>query len=254
MSESRDGGQERDLFVSWRDPVGSIHPVGRLVRRVGAEGEFYRFAYLKMAELLDAFEALPGLPDLHRRYESTRLFPVFANRVMPRTRPDHDALASRVNLGGDADPFEVLARSGGRRLTDRIEVFAPPERTSEGESNALFLVRGIRHVTGAEEAVAGLAVGDRLVMADQPDNEFNARAILVRVSDGRQIGWIPNYLVEHVHELRQLNAEEPIVTVEHVNDRNVAAHLRLLCRLRAPWPDGYIPFADAAFQPLADLT
>jgi len=253
MTDQPDQGQERRLFVSWRDPVGSIHPIGCLVRRVGPDGEAYRFSYLKTAEQLDDFEPLPGLPDLHHRYESDRLFPVFANRVMPRTRPDFDLLASRVDLGRDADPFEVLARSGGRRVTDRIEVFAPPERTPAGESTALFLVRGIRHVDGAADAVAALAVGDRLLITDQRDNGFHPRAVIVRISDGRQIGWVPDYLVEHVHELRQLNGEDPVVTVEHVNDATVAAHMRLLCRLRAPWPDGYTPFADAVFQPLADL-
>ncbi|HUP68220.1 MAG TPA: hypothetical protein VM142_00220 [Acidimicrobiales bacterium] len=253
MTDLPDVNQERRLFVSWQDPAGSIHPIGCLVRRVGPEGETYRFAYLKMAESLEGFEPLPGLPDLHQRYESTRLFPVFANRVMPRTRPDFDLLASSVDLGGDADPFEVLARSGGRRVTDRIEVFAPPERTVDGTSTVLFLVRGIRHVPGAADAVAALAVGDRLVLAEERDNAFNPRAILVRVSDGRQVGWLPDYLVEYLHELGQLIGEHPVVTVEHVNDITVATHLRLLCRLRAPWPAGYVPFADATFQPLAPM-
>lgn len=132
--------QERHLFVSWRDPeVGSIHPIGRLVRRTTEDGESYSFAYLKNAERLERFEPLPGLPDLHQRYDSHVLFPVFANRVMPRSRPDYDLLASRADLTGDADPFEVLARSGGRRATDRIEVFAGPERTATGESKLLFL-------------------------------------------------------------------------------------------------------------------
>src|SRR5690606_21214710 len=93
--------QERSLFVSWRDPIGSIHPIGLLVRRSGPEGERYSFAYLKMAEKLPELEPLPGLPDLHRRYDNEHLFPVFANRVMPRSRPDYDLLASRVDLSGD---------------------------------------------------------------------------------------------------------------------------------------------------------
>ncbi len=253
MTDQPDDGQERSLFVSWRDPVGSNHPIGRLLRRLGPDGEAYRFSYLKAVEQLEEFEPLPGLPDLHRRYESSRLFPVFANRLMPRSRPDFGLLASRVDLDRDADPFEVLARTGGRRVTDRIEVFAPPERTPAGESTLLFLARGIRDVPGAVEAVARLAAGDRLVVADQPDNESSARAILRRATDASQIGWVPDYLVEHVHELRQLNGEDPVITVEHVNDATVAAHMRLLCRLRAPWPDGYKPFADEAFQPLADL-
>lgn len=128
------------------------------------------FAHLKLVEQLADFEPLPGLPDLHQRYDSPRLFPVFANRVMPRTRPDFDLLAARVDLGGVADPFEVLARTGGRRATDRIEVFLAPERSADNQSSVLFFARGIRHVLGAADAVAALQVGDRLVLADDSGN------------------------------------------------------------------------------------
>ncbi len=246
--------RERSLFASWRDPAGSIHPVGRLVRRIGPEGEHFSFGYLKLAERLADFERLPGLSDLHQRYDSDRLFPVFLNRVMPRSRPDYDLLASRVDLTGDADPFEVLARTGGRRATDRIEMFAAPERTPEGDSCVLFLVRGIRHLEGASEAVESLRVGDRLVLVDHPDNPYNARAVLLRATDGRQVGWVPDYLVEHVHELRDLNGVDPELRVEHMNDQSVAAHMRLLCRLQAPWPTGYVPFSGPEFQTLVDLS
>jgi hypothetical protein len=96
-------------------------------------------------------------------------------------------------------------------------------------------------------------VGDRLVLADDPNNPYNSGALVLRDIDRQQLGWVPDYLVEHVHELRQLNGEEPVATVEHVNDATVPPHLRLLCRLTAPWPDGYVPFSNAEFQPLAPL-
>ncbi|MGH9222619.1 MAG: HIRAN domain-containing protein [Acidimicrobiales bacterium] len=247
--------QERALFVSWRDPnVGSIHPIGRLVRRIEGERERYSFGYLKLAEGLEGFEPLPGLPDLHLRYDRDRLFPVFANRIMPRSRPDYDLLAAHVDLRGDADPFEVLARTGGRRATDRIEVFAGPERTPEGDSSVLFFARGLRRVEGAPAAVSSLEPDDRLVLVDDPQNPYNPRAVLLRISDGREVGWVPDYLVDHVHELRELNRSEPVVVVEHVNDETVAPHMRLLCRLRAPWPDGYVPFSGPDFQTLVDLS
>lgn len=247
--------QERSLLVSWRDPErGSMHPIGRLVRRRGLQGEHYSFAYLKLAERIQGFEALPGLPRLHERYDSERLFPVFANRVMPRTRPDYDLLASRVDLKGDADPFEVLARTGGRRATDRIELFADPERTPEGESSTLFFARGVRRISGAAETVESLRPGDDLVLIPDDDNERNPGAMFLQVSDGPRVGWIPDYLVDHVHELRELNGTNPLVSVEHVNDRSVAAHMRLLCRLRAPWPENYVPFSGPDFQTLADLS
>jgi len=244
---------ERRLYVSWRDPIGSIHPIGLLIRRRVDEGERFLFAYLKLAELLAEFRPLPGLPELHRRYESRSLFPVFANRLMPRSRPDFDLLAHRVDLDGDADPFEVMARSGGVRATDRVEVFSAPVHTADDRSTCLFFARGIRHIEGAERAVADLEAGDQLVLSPDPLNGFNPRAMLMRVSDGRSVGYVPDYLLEHIYELRDLNGTDPEIVVEHVNDATTAAHLRLLCRLTAPWPDGYKPFSDARFKPLVSL-
>lgn len=244
---------EERLYVTWREPSGSIHPIGLLVRRVDGESEHFRFAYLKMAETLDEFRPLAGLPNLHRLYESDELFPVFAHRVMPRSRPEFDALARRVQLGADADPFEVLARSGGRRATDRVEVFAPPRLTEEGRSSCHFFVRGIRHLPEAAPVVAALRAGEVLDLVDEPENRYNARAVLLR-SDGSAIGWIPDYLVDHVHQLRGLNGADPTVIVEHVNDADSPSHQRVLCRLDAPWPlASFEPFDDARFEPLADV-
>lgn len=251
-----DEHRERRLYVSWRASVGSIHPVGLLIRRWASDGERFVFTYLKAAELLadpEGFRPLPGLPELHQRYESPTLFPVFANRVMPRTRPDFDLLAHRVDLDGEADPFEVMVRSGGLRQTDRIEVFAPPEHTADDRSSCLFFARGIRHVPGAGTAVDDLSAGDELGLEADPLNTYNSQALRLLVSDGRAVGYVPDYLVAHIHELIEFNGAEPRITVEHVNDAKAAPHLRLLCRLDAPWPPGYVAFSDARFQPLVPV-
>jgi hypothetical protein len=245
--------REQRLYVSWRAPEGSIHPIGLLIRRCDGDGEQFVFSYLKLAEQLHGFRPLPGLPDLYERYESPALFPVFANRVMPRSRPDFDQLAQRVDLSGDTDPFEVMARSGGLRQTDRVEVFSPPVHTHDDRSSCLFFARGIRHLPGAAAVVDELAAGDELVLAADPENQFNPRALLLLVVDGRAAGYVPDYLVEHIHELTHLNRAEPLITVEHVNDAATAPHLRLLCRLDAPWPTGYEAFSDARFRPLAPI-
>lgn len=244
---------DRSLFVSWRHPSGSIIPIGRLVRRRDAHGDRYLFAYLKNAEQIPEFNPLPGLPQLHQRYESDRPFPTFANRVMPRRRPDYDLFASQIDLRADADPFEVLARSGGRRATDRVEVFAEPIRTADGESCVIFFARGIRHIEGGAAAVDRLQAGDHLIVTDDPENPYNGRAVLLRMTDGQRVGWVPDYLVEHVHNLREFNGADPVVVVEHVNDDSVVPHMRLLCRLHAPCPEGYEPFSGPEFQTLVAL-
>ena len=240
---------ERRLYTTWRNPDGLIRPVGVLTRQLTTDGESYRFVYVKAAEQFDGFKCLPGLPDLHGVYESGRLFPVFRNRLMPRRRPDYSDFVQRLNLDAETDPFEVLIRSEGWRATDRIEVFAHPDRTSDGELTTLFFVRGIRHLDAAAAAVGEVRVGDVLELEDDPDNPVNQRAILVSTRTGRRVGWVPDCLLEMVHDLREMTAVE--ITAEHVNPDTSPPHMRLLCRLRALWPDDYEPLSGPEYQPIA---
>lgn len=246
----RPGASACRLYATWRNPDGLIRPVGLLTRRCTSEGETYRFVYLKAAEQFEGFRCLPGLSDLRGVYESERLFPVFHNRLMPRSRPDYGQFVHELALDVETDPFEVLIRSEGWRETDRIEVFAHPEHEPDGTLTTLFFVRGIRHLDGAAAAVAEVRAGDVLRLEDEPDNPVNQRAILVSTRTGRRVGWVPDCLLETVHELREL--EEPIeITAEHVNPDTSPPHMRLLCRLRAPWPDGYEPLSGPEYQSMA---
>lgn len=241
---------ERHLYVAWRRPDGLIVPVGRLTQLTGPQHTTFRFVYLKGAERHGDFSALPGLPDLHRTYESPALFPVFANRVMPRDRADYGSFVEHLDLSVEADPFEVLGRSEGVRETDRIEVFPGPVANADGRLCTLFFARGIRHLEGASEAVDGLKAGDELVLRPQPSNPVNPRAMLLNTRTGASVGWAPDYLLDLLHELEQLNGEAPTILVEHVNPSSVAPHLRLLCRATSSWPKGYEPFTGPDFLPL----
>ena len=243
----------RRLFATWRHPEGLIHPVGILTRRVsdqpGGKVSFH-FVYLKSAEQIDGFTHLPGLPELHQIYESPYLFPVFQNRQMPRQRPDYADYVRELDLELTSDPFDVLVRSEGWRATDRIEVFAYPERTPEGDIKMLFFARGIRHLDGAAAAVSAVRRGDVLNLVDDPDNDVNPRAMLMSNRTGQTVGWVPNYLVDMIHELRESFDVDVEITAEHVNPETTPPHMRLLCRLLAPWPDGYEPLSAPEFQPI----
>ena len=242
---------DHHLFVTWRHPDGLIHPVGLLTQRVSDESQEFEFVYLKHAETLDGFPLLPGLPDLHKSYVDEELFPVFRKRQMPRQRPDYEEYVETLGLDVETDPFEVMARNEGRKMTDRIEVFAPPRRTDSGYLTALFFARGVRHRDGASDAVAGLRPGDRLALEDEPDNSKNPRAILINTRNNEPVGWMPDYLLDTVHELRSLINDQDIeVTAEHVNPPDVPAYMRLICRLTAPWPESYEPLSGPQFQPI----
>ena len=244
---------DRRLYATWRHPEGLIHPVGILTRRVSDEpgGKVsFCFVYLKSAEQIDGFRHLPGLPDLHAVYESEHLFPVFRNRQMPRRRPDYEDYVRELDLDVTSDPFEVLARSEGWRATDRIEVFAYPERTPQGDIKTLFFARGIRHLAGAADAVSNVRPGDPLTLVNQPDNEVNSQAMLMSNRTDESVGWVPNYLVDMIHELRESFEVDVEITAEHVNPETTPPHMRLLCRLRASWPDSYEPLSAPEFQPI----
>lgn len=242
---------ERSLFVTWRHPEGTIRPVGLLTRRVSNGSDSYRFVYLKRSEFLEDFPGLPGLPDLHRVYESEDLFPVFRNRQMPRSRPDYEQYVRKLDLNVDSDPFEVMARNEGRKVTDRIEVFAPPARTVDAKLTTLFFARGIRHREGASEALAGMQAGGLLELKDEPHNKHNPQAILVRTPEGKDVGWVPDYLVETVHDLRSLAGAEAVsVAVEHVNPPNVAPKYASDLPVDSPVAGSLRTVQSPEFQPI----
>src|SRR5207249_5706550 len=86
-----------------------------------------------------------------------------------------------------------------------------------------------------------------------PMNEFDPYAVAVRTSDRKDrylIGYVPRYLARDVQRL--LSECEPRVielVVERVN-RGAPLQQRLLCRMRACWPEGFQPCGDPAFLPI----
>ena len=209
-----------------------------------------------VARLYD-FAADPANRELMTYESPTDGRPVNLSWLVPRSQPadaeaspDYGDFVQRLALDAETDPFEVLIRSEGWRATDRIEVFAHPERTPDGALTTLFFVRGVRHRDGAAEAVDSVRAGDVLQLADEPDNPVNPRAMLVSTRTGRRVGWVPDCLLDTIHELVQLGAAIEVIA-EHVNPATSPPHMRLLCRLRAPWPDGYEPLTGPDYQPIA---
>lgn len=81
----------KTLFLAWLDPISRYwFPIGRLT----FDGGIYQFVYtqgVKEAQEKCAFKPLSSFPRLDEIYTSTQLFPVFANRLMSRSRPDYSS-------------------------------------------------------------------------------------------------------------------------------------------------------------------
>lgn len=268
-------------FLAWRAPSSRRwYPVGRLESDAGPAGDgrgaraadagtagaagSYRFTYTqgaRQAERDAGFAALASFPEFDARYTSATLFPLFANRLLPKSRPEYPSYFEWLAVSeAQNDPLALLARSGGQRQTDEFELYASPEPDAHGEVRLHCFVHGVRYFAAAQEQLDRLHPGDELLLAHDFQNSFDPNAIIVRTSrpgpgETVSLGFLPRYVAPEVHALRHAlgasNASRDLrAVVERVNPPSAPLALRLLCRVTAPWPAGYRPFADDAHQPL----
>jgi hypothetical protein len=232
------------LLVTRRDSATrSYQALGFLELR----DQTYTFAYLRTALADERFRTLPGLSDTARRYSSDRLFPVFAERVISARRPDRQVSMAALGLSQDAALFEVLQRSGGRRVGDTIEVLPAPTAGPNGELTIDFLVHGVRYQSSvAQDRISRLEVGERLRIVAEPDNEWNTRTLLVTDSDEVQLGYVPDPLLDVLH-----SADVHSVTVVRANGPEVGFHFRLLVRVNMFVPAGSQPFGGPEWNTVA---
>lgn len=234
------------LAVAWRNPgTRSIRPVGLL----SWNGSVYRFAYLRRAVAEPEFRPLLGFPSLERTYESSALFPLFAQRVMSPRRPDYRSYLAALDLESSVTPWEVMARSEGRREGDSVLLFPEP-LVSCGESVAKVLVHGVRHLievdSRVEESLRRLRVGDELSLVADVANTVNPKAILVADSQDIHLGYIPDLLLGYLDELRRNGYVQ--IEVSRINPPSVSPHMRLLIEVNGSVASDYIPFSGADWE------
>ena len=240
------------LFLARRSDIGYCRPIGRLERSPSG----YRFVYTQGVREIESFVAFPEMPDVERVYESEELFPIFANRILSRSRPEYEAYLKWGGFDPDnpPDPIAILSVTEGLRATDNLELFPSPSPDGEGCYLNKFFLHGIRYVPeSAVNRIDQLKPGETLVPMFDDFNSTDPEAVAIRTSDvnGRYlIGYVPRYLAREVRQLCQSCDPDVIrITVERVNP-GAPFQQRLLCRMRSCWPAGFDPFAHEDFQPI----
>ena len=245
------------LFVAWQDPLSrQWFPIGRLQ----ADGDSYAFSYTGgalRAQGQAGFEPLVSFPELGTTYISEYLFPFFSNRLLPASRPEYGNYLSWLGVGDtERDPVTILARSGGRKATDMLELFSSPARNESGEYEIHFLVHGLNHLPdGSVERAMSLHPGELLLAMRDFQNPRDPDAVALRTAerfdkDLYVIGYCPRYLRSEI--LRLIGAGSvPKITVERVNRAPAPVQFRLLCKAVVKWPSGFQPFSEPDFQPLS---
>ena len=240
------------LFLAWEDKASrQWFPVGRLDADV--ERPLYRFRYTggaRRARSEAGFPLLLEFPSLDRDYVASVLFPVFQNRIMNSRRPDLDDHLEALDLPRGADPIKILARNGGRRVTDAYEVFPRIERDDDGSFSCRFFLRGWRHVSeAARERLHRLEAGERLRVTPEPTRPFHGYAVRIQTRDDHMIGWAPRYVDS---DLAMAMAERPDAYTAHVlrfNPHPTPSTHRLLIEMHGRW-DGYEPMRGADYEPV----
>ncbi len=215
----------------------------------------YRFRYIRGAKRAQAEAGFPKLlefPNLEERYDSSRLFPLFQNRVINRARPDLADYLSYLDLREGADPIEILSTSGGSRVTDTYEVFPKLEKDRDGSFVCRFFLHGWRHVNeSAQKRIERLDAGEQLYVTLELTNPETGFAVQIQTEDYHMIGWAPRYLLE---DLVKATAESPgnyRARVVRVNPLPAPAKQRVLIEMSGRW-DTHKPMSSDDFRPLVD--
>ncbi len=245
------------VFVAWQDPVQRrFWPVARLaiVPNGNCTG-CYEFCYIGGIDEAREYGFQPFLafPEVQQVYRSRELFPLFANRLMSPSRLDYPQYIERLGLDpATSTPMSVLARSGGRRTTDSVELFPLPAYEPEGGYRTFFLAHAVRHLPEpAQSRLLRLVPGERLYLMRDCQNQVDQEAIAVRTDDRMLVGYMPGYLLEDAHQLAEACSYLAIF-VDRVNPPPAPLEHRLLCRFEGCWPDGFIPFSTCRYQPVSN--
>mgnify|MGYP001459812971 CR=1 FL=1 len=249
------------IYVVWQDPKSRRHfPVGEL-SYVHNDHEVYHFNYIYgVGEAQKfGFQPFPGFPELEITYVSPELFPFFQNRILLSSREEYEAFVTSLGLSpSNAKPIDILARSGGRRATDSVEVFAPADIKETDDANFniaqyYFLLHGLSHMRDCVQSlVADLKVGDPLFIMHDIQNPVDPEALSLRTKNYCSIGFVPRYLLDDMWRLLHEQTDLKFY-IYKVNKPPTPIQQRIVCKLEAKVQKDFISCRSEAYKPYKDF-
>ncbi len=253
----------KTLFLAWQDKrlrgdhadgTRAWFPIGRLDAE--PEDSHYRFAYTRgvlQAKEKAGFQPLDAFPKFDVLYESSELFPLFQNRLISTKREDYAEYLQRLDLSPEqADPFEILAISGGGRQTDNLEVFPKIQARRDGSFSCRFFLHGWRHVNApSQDRLNGLRPGEPLQVSIELNNPATGLAVqLETANDYFMLGWAPRYLIQDVLRAVAGGPSNMTARVVQLNPPPAPHNQRVLVELEGRLTAGYEPMSSDEFLPL----
>lgn len=218
------------VYVAWQAPdTRHWHVVGNLQERDSG----YVFKYTKGALKSKKFTKFSGMTDVHETYVSEELFPLFKNRLLSPRRPEYPRFIEWLGLGEDSvKPIDILARSGGLRSTDQLQIFKKIDIDCNGNFEHFFFLHGLSHLnTMASERVSELKHGEVLRLCLDLQNEHDGDAVVARADNPAEIvGYCPRYFTNDIKRMLLDNSKLVSLSVEKISE-DAPHNYRLLCKL-----------------------
>jgi len=250
----------KSLYLAWQAPQDSPQsrawfPIGRLDSREENSGDLtYRFRYTQGALTAHTelgFDPLMSFPEFEHDYQSSKLFPLFQNRVLSPKGSDFPEYINWLGLTEEeADPISILSVSGGARVTDSLQTIPKVNKAPDGSFHLRFFSHGLRYLTKAsQERTMQLQAGEPLRIMVEVNNPATRLAIPLLTHDYVMVGWAPRYLVDDLTRCIP-QAPEIEAKVIKVNKDNAPLNQSLLVEYAGRALDGVDLMSSPDFQPL----
>jgi HIRAN domain len=188
MARGIDLGSSIDrLWVVWGEPDdGTRRVIGELWR--DASGYAFAYGHEIARAKQKGFRLLAEFPEerLGSPFRCSYLFATFAQRIPSPKRRDFDRIMQSWGVLRTDNALEVLARSGGIQMTDRIELLEPRSETDDLRTPLFVRLAGMKKHAGA----AHIRVGELVALEREPSNEFDTHATKI-VASGEKAGYVP---------------------------------------------------------------
>ncbi|ENH0540549.1 HIRAN domain-containing protein [Vibrio parahaemolyticus] len=224
------------VYLAWQSPdTRDWHVVGALTDTQKG----FEFRYTQGATSSKNFVPFSGMEDLHTSYVSIELFPLFHNRLLSERRPEYPRFIKWLGLKDDEiTPVNILARSGGMRGTDQLQMFRRININESGSFEHYFFLHGVSHLSkSAQRRIDALEQGEQLRLCLDCQNEYDNHAVMVRAEDPAEIvGYCPRYLARDIKALLT-KSTDLVVSVESIA-KDAPMNYRLLCKISGHVVDG----------------
>nr|WP_317405005.1 HIRAN domain-containing protein [uncultured Helicobacter sp.] len=236
--------KEKELIVAWQSPLTREWiPIGRLSKK----DDLFCFVYTQGVKVAKKKGFLPfrHMTEFTKEYTSEQIFPTFANKILPKSRPEYRNYKQWLGLNSD-NVLDELAMNNGIKATDNIELYAIPQKKEFYEVE--FFAHGFRHLSVyVEERLKELKEKDTLYLAQDLQNKSDDYALLIRAeSPAELIGYVPRIYTKDITTLLKSDQKAEL----KVKKINIEAPLqfRLLCEFRAKWQKDFKAFQDKKFH------